>query len=371
MRTIIITIAAMIALVGLSQYANADTTKYLKFGCANNGTGNADNCAASNGAAGAYNTLSNWEAQNADLTGTGIQTLNVLCHDCSSADSTAVYILSWTTTASDYINIVVDSSARHSGVWSTSKYRLDTSYAYGSLRILPSTHLKMDGIQIGNTSSSGAEYSAIQLQASGNSGSLTIANSILKSTSYYAIGSSNDGCLSLNIYNNLLISTGGATAVFRFHPSTCTFDIYNNTFISGGGSYGVVLSGRTSWAGIANFKNNLIYGAATTDYAFENYGSGTLTTANNATADTSSPNDTYDSQCTETNGSDCFVDSANGDYHLISTADVIDDGADLSGTFTTDIDGQTRAGSWDIGADEYQASGSAVAALISMGQLGY
>jgi hypothetical protein len=57
-------------------------------------------------------------------------------------------------------------------------------------------------------------------------------------------------------------------------------------------------------------------------------------------------------------GTVSFVDAANGDFHLTSGDTVAkDNGTDLSGTFTTDIDGQTRTGTWDIGADEYVASG--------------
>jgi hypothetical protein len=57
--------------------------------------------------------------------------------------------------------------------------------------------------------------------------------------------------------------------------------------------------------------------------------------------------------------SQTFEDSANYDFHL-SASDpnnvAIDAATDLSSdainAFSTDIDGQTRSGSWDIGADE-------------------
>jgi len=55
--------------------------------------------------------------------------------------------------------------------------------------------------------------------------------------------------------------------------------------------------------------------------------------------------------------SDIFVSVADGseDLHLASGATAADDaGDDLSGTFTIDIDGDTRV-DWDIGADEYVA----------------
>jgi hypothetical protein len=51
-----------------------------------------------------------------------------------------------------------------------------------------------------------------------------------------------------------------------------------------------------------------------------------------------------------------FVDAANNDYHLLSDAIFVGIGVDLSGTFTDDIDGDTRS-AWDLGADEYVAAG--------------
>ena len=51
-----------------------------------------------------------------------------------------------------------------------------------------------------------------------------------------------------------------------------------------------------------------------------------------------------------------FVDSANDDYHLDSGSSLIGAGTDLSGSFTTDIDGDTRS-SWDIGFDEFVSAG--------------
>ena len=49
-----------------------------------------------------------------------------------------------------------------------------------------------------------------------------------------------------------------------------------------------------------------------------------------------------------------FANEAGDDWHLAYTdTDAIGAGTDLSGTFDDDIDFQTRAGTWDIGFDEY------------------
>jgi len=52
-----------------------------------------------------------------------------------------------------------------------------------------------------------------------------------------------------------------------------------------------------------------------------------------------------------------FEDAGSDDLHLVSGSTVRGDGTDLSGTFTDDIDGDTRS-AWDIGADEYDAGTS-------------
>ena len=57
---------------------------------------------------------------------------------------------------------------------------------------------------------------------------------------------------------------------------------------------------------------------------------------------------------------DLFVSIAAGneDLHLEPTGhNALDTALDLSATFTTDIDGQTRSGPWDIGADEGNSTG--------------
>jgi hypothetical protein len=80
------------------------------------------------------------------------------------------------------------------------------------------------------------------------------------------------------------------------------------------------------------------------------------TTDNNISSDGTSPDD-----ATSYTYADQFVSTTSGseDFHLKSGADAIGVGTDLSGTFTTDIDGDTRS-SWDVGADEYSSGAPAI-----------
>lgn len=54
-----------------------------------------------------------------------------------------------------------------------------------------------------------------------------------------------------------------------------------------------------------------------------------------------------------------FEDAANDDFHLSSGSPLIGIGFDASSLYTNDIDGDTRTGSWDIGADEFSGSAPA------------
>jgi hypothetical protein len=102
-------------------------------------------------------------------------------------------------------------------------------------------------------------------------------------------------------------------------------------------------------------KNNLCYNNSFGDYNNVSTISTSTSSTNNLAQDTTAPAyNTYYTEKTLT-----FTDTTAGseDFHLVaSDTDAIGKGADLSGTFTTDIDGTTRTGTWDIGADEYVAT---------------
>ncbi len=55
------------------------------------------------------------------------------------------------------------------------------------------------------------------------------------------------------------------------------------------------------------------------------------------------------------------------DLHIQSTSCAKDAGTDLSSYFTDDIDGDTRSGTWDIGADEYVSAGALTVDIIDSG----
>ena len=78
------------------------------------------------------------------------------------------------------------------------------------------------------------------------------------------------------------------------------------------------------------------------------WGGGTDT---NASGDATAPGTTVFTNLTAADEWE-NVSAGTEDFHLQSTSSIIGDGTDLSGTFTIDIDNETRS-DWDIGADEY------------------
>src|SRR5688500_2688490 len=100
------------------------------------------------GGGGDYTTLSAWEAgRQGNLTGLGVERV-----ECSgaAADTTAVTVDGWTTTAADYIEIVVPQASRHAGVWNTGKYRLQTAANFSACLTISERYTRVAGLQFKN-----------------------------------------------------------------------------------------------------------------------------------------------------------------------------------------------------------------------------
>jgi len=133
------------------------------------------------------------------------------------------------------------------------------------------------------------------------------------------------------IYNNLIYNNSTGIYVFSSNNQR----VYNNT-IYGNSEGGISLVNGTSSSTITN---NIVYNNGTN---INNQGSNTL--SNNLTI------------------TPLFANASGNDFHLTSASPAINQGADLSGTFTTDLEGNHRpvGPAWDIGA--YEFGGSPVSA---------
>lgn len=329
-----------------------------------NGTTNqltGDNCA--------YKSLSIWEAARQAVLSDVEECIcesNGLAH---TADSTAVIIDGWTTTAVYYIYIHTSATARHNGTYQTTKYRLEIANAIMITNL--ENYVKIDSLQLYMTAVS--------------STSKVIIQSMMESTTVGEISN----CILRGVPNSAYTFHGGLDlTTFPAGAYTVTWKIWNNIFYDFNGT-GTTVFGLTTYetsgaplyvyaynntfhnskigyyeqvADTSVAKNNLFISCATaasgtfatgTDYnATENASLGYTVTGSGNTHDRNStnvPGITF-----------TFINEGGDDFHIASTdAGARNYGVNLSIdgniAFSTDIDGQTRPGesTWDIGADEY------------------
>jgi hypothetical protein len=266
----------------------------------------------------------------------------------SSADTTPVDITDITTDATRYINIYTTGAARHAGVWSTNKYNLSsTADEAHSIRISIG-HVRLNGLQVAVTSHVERTDYLYGIRIQGGVGYNLIANCIIVGKSG---GSNGNGVAVIagdvqTLYNNIVYNFSG-TGKGGIRVDNETGDqfcyIYNNTV------YNCTTGITTDRWQKHTLTNNLVANC-TTDFVGQ-FLSATTNATDGSTAPTAAT--TSGNRTSQT-----FTFVGSGNFHLDSTdAGALDHGTSLSGTFTTDIDGETRSGTWDIGADEYVAAG--------------
>jgi hypothetical protein len=239
------------------------------------------------------------------------------------------------------------------GKYSTSYYRLEVSNA-DALQI-SSAGFVVNGLQIKVTLNSSNDKYGIALGYPGTIKNCIIMASASNYSSGWGINCWQTSAGTTYIFNNIVYDWIEGTRSYggiyvNDDTGSKTYNIYSNTVY---GNY-VGISNYYGTYGTVNLKNNLCNGNTAYDYL------GTWdTTATNLSEDATSPQVSLRSKAVT------FVGEASSprDLHLSSgDTNAKDAGTDTSGegaplNFTTDIDGQTRTGSWDIGADEYVAGG--------------
>jgi len=278
--------------------------------------------------------------------------LKIPCYYDTGSDTTAVSINDWTTGASNYIEIYtptsmtteVNQTQRHSGVWDDSKYHLNISSTVALY--IQEDHVKAHGLQL-----NAVGYTGIRISV-GDDATINIADNIVKgnATTYVNaiyVGAAGPSSFA-NIWNNIIYGFNGTEGYcFYVYDVDITAHLYNNT--CSGNAAGIYARSGTVVA-----KNNIVKGSGNA-YSYN----GIFATGTNANS-----TDSTDSPGVGTNYNEqtfTFNDEANKDYHLNSgDTGAKNKGENLSADdyfpFSDDIDGDARAGSWDIGADEVYSS---------------
>jgi len=311
-----------------------------------------------------YTSLSAAEAGASDanhINNTSLVTANVIlnipCYYDSGDDTTVVTVSGYTTGVSNYIKIYtpnntsteVNQSQRHAGKTATGVYRRQVgSYEQGIINDQDYTVIQglivygwgSHGINTGSRDNVNVSYNIVYgFSASGGCRGIHAGYST-----------------NVKVYNNIVYSC--SQGIGLDYSGTGSL-VYNNTVVKN--TYGFVQNYGVGSYG--TLKNN-IASNTTSDYYVTGTGSFfsvTYCASDDATADDwGGAGNRIDQTFT-------FVNYAGNDFHLASSdAGAKDYGTDLSSIFTDDIDGETRSGTWDIGADEYVAAGETRNLLASI-----
>jgi hypothetical protein len=303
---------------------------------------------------GDYTSLSAWEAgEQGNLSRGGGEIAVAECY--SMQDTTAVIIDGWTTYSDRYIKIYTPSSERHPGYYDTSKYRLESADTVLDIR---ENYVRVHGLQIKMTTT--GNKGAILLTGQSSDNRIEIAYNIITA----AISGGGGTGKGIWVYE----TTAAWTNAYIW--DNIVYDIFNTTYPNSTAQEGIYNQYGTVYA-----YNNTVYKAAVgyrngpyTFYSTNNLAdcyaqnsnytdfSGTFTSSDyNASTDTTAPG-----ASSQTGIDPAYVDEDGDDFHLASSDTACrDNGASDpgSGLFSDDIDGDTRSGSWDIGADEYVTAG--------------
>lgn len=300
-----------------------------------------------------YTSISAWEAGEQTLYSSG----DIAIADCrrtgSTSDTTTVAIGGWT--AGVIPKIIINASYRHEGKIADQQaggnYIYKLSGMSSSAFTIGVNSTEVHGLLISGWGSVGGTRAGITTGGTTVdygvvSGCLIASPTNVASSTMYGIQLVN-GCDDWKIINNIVCNVKTSLNTAYGIQSARGNLVYNNTVYNCGTGFTEGDNNNTMV-----YKNNVAVGNTVADWA----NSYAATSDYNVSSDATAPG--TNKATGKTAYTDYFVDPANGDFHLKGSSYSLFGlaGTDLSGTFTTDIDGQTRT-AWDIGADEYVASG--------------
>jgi len=304
------------------------------------------------GQGGDYTSVSSWEsAEQKNLISINKSYIAEIGGDWSSTNDSGFGIFGWVTGPNNYIKVTTTGTARHNGVWDTSKYWINGGT--GASAAYQQNYVTVDGIQGYQTGSGNYFVGVVHFTAGAADAISILENSILKVDSYSKIGSWT-ACIKGQFANTgsyvvrNCIFTVGDSAYNSVSASRvyCLYSYPKTTFYNclairskGYGFYEGGAYNMTYYNCIAQDTINGYVGGITaqSDYNCSDLASD-APGANSVTADLT------------------FQDTSSGNYRLTSAdSAVIGTGLDLLSLGydyapTTDIVGVTRtSGSWDMG----------------------
>jgi len=325
---------------------------------------------------GDYTSLSNWEAGEDD---TGDLVTNeeidvAECYASAAPDNTGFSVQGWTTSVDYYIRIYTPISERHSGKWDETAYRMEISNSAGIY--MSEEYVDIDGLQIKILEGNANGQAPISASVAAGGSRFNVSNCILITHTNdtvwtYCLGMTDADIGELNCWNTIFYHRAGANA-----SDSCLYNYASTTTISNctiiGGRYGLRTVKTTATR--QYFRNVCISSTSTADFT---YSTGPNYDISYCVSEDESADD-KDGEGNKVNQdfSGVYVDIPTTDLHLTSDSTILSNcGISMDGneylSFTTDIDGETRSGTWDIGVDEYvsgepppEPSGEAVPIIL-------
>jgi hypothetical protein len=260
-----------------------------------------------------------------------------------------------TDTATYLLKLTAASGAEHSGIYDGARILFGT---FNDLIFNETTGGHLADVEVSNIAFdvSGEANIALYFADCSDAGMVTANRNLIKGAATTRRGIFIDyETPNATITNNIIYGIQDATQGqgIEFYWTTGALNIMNNTVKAC--RQGIHSDAGSSGAGQV-IKNNLVQECTSVDYLTDaSWPSGT---AKNLSSDATSPDAAYQSIDLHTNT--IFVNYATDSLRLDSAGDatnlaIVDDGDDLSGTFTDDIIGQTRS-TWYIGASEIVAA---------------
>ena len=286
----------------------------------------------------------------------------------TAPDTNDVTVNGFTTSATQYVWIIVDAEDRHEGTYDANKYNMTFTDEY-CLEILDD-HVRVDGIQFGLTvtaNNSGHCVRRIAQVVAGNN--IQISNCIMNAVSVTGTGTaiginSADTDLDLDVWNCVIYGfiSANTPADTSFHGIKIAgvTDIWNCTIY--GCHYGIGEYGTDT----VNVTNCIVF-ENTDDFL------ATITMTYCLSDDDHTGDSATNQVITQTGGSPAYAalvtNAAGGDFSLTdSSSEAVGFGTDDPGDPIqdhTDIIGETRTSTWDCGAFEDVAS-SVVPVIVNI-----
>lgn len=292
---------------------------------------------------GDYTSLPTAEgAEQTDLTGTGV--FSFLMRAFTETDVETV-VSGWTTTSSDYIEIVADSGHEHFGVEGASYVGSESTAGIAALTI-SEDFVRVSGIELVHTAGSGTASRCITITGVTAASLLQIDSCLLHGAFGYTINNG-DGDAEIWHINNACYNGGTDCRHIWAGPST-DHTYYNAC--EGGDTQGI--GNADDVIGNICIDNGTDYSGCTAGGSGNGY---------NISGDTSAPGTTVNTSETATD----YWASVGSDYRLkdgaTPAADYCAEGflTDVGSTnITWDFAGNTRASTSDSGCHEFTAAAS-------------